>query len=120
MDLPAINIQRARDHGIQPYIKYRKLCGLSTPNSFDDLSDTTSPDGIESLRKVYRSVEDIDLFPGLMTERSVRGGLLGPTMGCIVADQMKRARKCDRFWYENDIPALRFTPSIKKILESKI
>lgn len=110
MDLPAINIQRSRDHGLQPYVHYRQWCGFSKPRTFEDLADTTAPEAIEALKQAYRSVDDIDLFPGLMTERSVRGGLLGPTMACIVADQFIRARKCDRFWYENDLPGVRFTP----------
>ena len=37
LDLPAIDIQRGRDHGLQPWIKYRGLCQLKVPKSFTDL-----------------------------------------------------------------------------------
>jgi len=38
-DLLSYDIQRGRDVGLPPYTKIRKLCGLSLPKSFDDLSD---------------------------------------------------------------------------------
>ncbi|KAI8436026.1 hypothetical protein MSG28_004155 [Choristoneura fumiferana] len=85
VDLIALNIQRARDHGV--------------------------PD-------------DIDLFPGGMSERPLQGGLVGPTFACIIAIQFRQLRKCDRFWYENDNNAARFTEQqlseIRKVTLSKI
>ena len=55
---------------------------------------------ISKLQQVYGHVEDIDLFTGGISEHSVEGGLVGPTFGCIIANQFEKLRKCDRFWYE--------------------
>lgn len=38
VDLLATNINRGRDHGLQPYVKYVKSCFNITINTFDDLS----------------------------------------------------------------------------------
>ena len=55
---------------------------------------------VETLRRMYRSVDDIDFFVGGMSEKPVSSGLLGWTFLCVVGDQFARLKKGDRYFYE--------------------
>ncbi|CAG7785582.1 unnamed protein product, partial [Allacma fusca] len=101
MDLIALNIQRARDHGVPGYNAYRDLCRLNRATRFEDFSDWISSDVISKLKGYYRHVDDVDLFVGGILESPLPGALLGPTFTCIIGDQFARARKGDRFAYDN-------------------
>ncbi|XP_055523825.1 uncharacterized protein LOC129717733 [Wyeomyia smithii] len=111
LDLAAINIQRGRDHGIQPYINWRVPCGLTPIREWDDLERVMGPASAHRLRKAYRNLDDIDLFVGGLAERPVVGGIVGPTFSCIIAQQFSNLRKGDRFWYENSGFESSFTPA---------
>ena len=123
VDLAALNIQRGRDHGLTGYIKYEHFCmhdiqrrlrsSFSTTGplaSFDNLVEFKNFDNetVSKLQQVYDNVEDIDLFTGGIAEPSERGGLVGPTFGCIIASQFEKLRKCDRFWYESPDKSIGF------------
>lgn len=101
LDLAAINIQRGRDHGIPTYTSWREPCGLSPIQNWDDLSKVVGAESAKRISFAYRSVHDIDLFVGGISERPVVGGIVGPTFACIIAQQFSNLRKGDRFWYEN-------------------
>lgn len=88
-----------RDHAIRPYNDYRALCNLKRASGFEDLSREIPPEVIVRLKQIYATVDDIDLFPGGMSERPLQGGLVGPTFACIIGIQFRQLRKCDRFWY---------------------
>ncbi|XP_054709398.1 uncharacterized protein LOC129219104 [Uloborus diversus] len=109
MDLAALNIQRARDHGIPGYNEYREFCNLTKAKSFDDLTTEIPFQIVERLKNIYNHVDDIDLFTGALVEKALHGGLVGPTFGCIIAKQFSLLKKCDRFFYETSNPLLRFT-----------
>ena len=101
-DLPAINIQRGRDHGLPGYVKFREACGARPANNFYDLSDTITLRQRTRLQEVYDSVHDIDLFAGAMSEFPAEGSALGFTFTCILTRQFQDLRLGDRFWYERD------------------
>ncbi|KAL0130187.1 hypothetical protein PUN28_002048 [Cardiocondyla obscurior] len=110
MDLASINIQRGRDHGLPPYVRWREPCGLSPIKSFEDLDRVMSPATVRKFKLLYSSVEDVDLFSAGLAEKSVIGGLVGPTFACIIAQQFSNLRRGDRFWYENSNSESSFTP----------
>ncbi|XP_078600462.1 thyroid peroxidase-like [Branchiostoma floridae x Branchiostoma japonicum] len=102
LDLAALNIQRGRDHGLPGYNAWRVLCRLPRARSFDGLA-TEIPDASTraKMADLYSHVDDIDLFAAGLAERSVPGGLLGPTFTCLIGRQFRELRKGDRFWFEN-------------------
>ena len=92
MDLMALNIQRARDHGIPPYVVWREACGLTPIHNWGQLLSIMDDDTVGRLRIAYKNLEDIDLFPGAMAEKPVIGGMVGPVFACIIAQQFSNLR----------------------------
>ena len=59
-DLAARNIQRARDHGLPSYTKFRWFCNMSSPSSWDNRPFYINSDVWQKLQLVYEEVDDID------------------------------------------------------------
>uniref|UniRef100_A0A1I7TG21 Animal hem peroxidase n=1 Tax=Caenorhabditis tropicalis TaxID=1561998 RepID=A0A1I7TG21_9PELO len=93
----------------------RAFCGLSRLTSFYSIFSDIDQDGLTEIGKVYESPDDIDLFTGIVSEKPVPGGIVGPTAACIIAEQFKRLKQCDRFYYENGLDYARF--SIEQLKE---
>ncbi|CAJ0573751.1 unnamed protein product, partial [Mesorhabditis spiculigera] len=104
IDLPATNIQRARDFGVGPYNQYRALAGLKKATTFDDFADAMTTAKINLLKTAYANPGDVDLYAGLVMETPLSGALLGPTAGYIIGLQFQNLKKGDRFYYENQVP----------------
>ncbi|XP_031354736.1 chorion peroxidase-like [Photinus pyralis] len=111
IDLAAVNIQRGRDHGLPSYTSWRKPCGLISLKTWTDFEKVMSKSTINRFKSLYKHFDDIDLFSGGLAERPVRGGIVGPTFACIIAQQFSNLRKGDRFWYENGDFESAFTPA---------
>jgi peroxidase len=108
MDLPAVNTQRGRDHGLPSYNQWRRHCDLSVAASFNDLVDI-SPANRMILKKLYAHVDDIDFYAGGIAEEHVPGGVVGPVFACNIGEQFRDLRAGDRFWYENKQSGKGFT-----------
>ena len=65
-DLIAINIRRGHDRGLPSYTRFRGFCGLPPVRRFSDLVTVAYFDKnvVASLEKVYKRVQDVDLFTG--------------------------------------------------------
>jgi len=111
LDLAALNIQRGRDHGLPSYNKYRQPCGMLRAADFTHFLAEISPAFVEKLNNLYRDPNDVDLFPAMLVEKPLPGGIVGPTLSCLLGQQFNNLRQCDRFWYETGDPNLRFTES---------
>lgn len=98
-DLPSLNIQRGRDHGLADYNTVRTSLGLTAAEDFADI--TSDPALQQKLEQVYGSVDNIDLWIGGLSEDHVSGASMGETFRTILADQFRRLRDGDRFWYEH-------------------
>ena len=99
LDLASLNIQRGRDHGMADYNTVRAAYGLPRVRNF---SQVTSDPAVQStLRQLYGSVDNMDLWVAGLAEDHVPGSSVGPTFRRIIADQLERSRDGDRFYYEN-------------------
>ena len=120
LDLPAFNIQRGRDHGLQrkcelgsdsnlktychnasdnsmlfwflAYVAYRKKCNL--PEAGEDwqgLKSLMTQKSIDILKGIYKSPKDIDLYVGGLFEKWDKSeSMVGPTFRCIIGKFFKK------------------------------
>ncbi len=98
-DLPSLNIQRGRDHGLPDYNQVRIDLGLAPVTSFADIS--SDPAVQAALASVYQNVDQIDLWVGGLAEDHLPGSSVGELWNTILVDQFERLRDGDRFWYQN-------------------
>ena len=98
-DLGALNIQRGRDHGLSDYNTMRADFGLQRLRNFSQITSDMAL--AATLQKLYKSVDNIDAWVGMLAEDHVPGASLGQTHIAIMRDQFMRLRDGDRFWYQN-------------------
>lgn len=58
----------------------------------------------------FRYVDDVDLFPAVLSEFKQEGALVGPTLSCLLGLQFRDTKYGDRFWYETSEAPAAFTP----------
>lgn len=98
IDLCAVDIMRGRDFGISPYIDHFKRCAKVTINGWNDLKPYFSEGHLRLLKRIYKSVKDVDLLVGVMLERK-QFGVYGVIGACIVGEQFLRLKFGNRFFY---------------------
>ncbi|GBM07928.1 Chorion peroxidase [Araneus ventricosus] len=101
LDIIALNIQRGRDHGLPGYNEWREYCGLPRLRNFKELESIMDTAVARNFSRLYGNVDDVDLYPAGIAENPLPDAILGPTFACIVAEQFRRLKLGDRFWYEN-------------------
>uniref|UniRef100_A0A1B6C2W3 Chorion peroxidase n=1 Tax=Clastoptera arizonana TaxID=38151 RepID=A0A1B6C2W3_9HEMI len=98
LDLVSLNVQRGRDHGLPSYPEWREFCGLSKPETFDDLEGVVDQGSLDKMKSIYKSVNDVDMYTGALSEIPIEGGMLGATVTCLISDQFKRLKDGDSYW----------------------
>jgi hypothetical protein len=98
LDLASLNIQRGRDHGLADYNSVREAYGLPRVTSFAEITSDTELQA--TLKSLYGTVDNIDLWVGALAEDHVPGTSVGQLTREIISDQFERLRDGDRFWYQ--------------------
>lgn len=110
-DLAAIDILRDRERGVPRYCEFRRLMGMKAPRSFEEL--TTNPQWRKDIKELYKSVEDVDLLVGTLSESN--GGTpvgfgFSDTVFRIFILMASRRLKSDRFYTRDFTPEV-YTPA---------
>ena len=114
LDLVALNIQRGRDHGLADYNQSREDMGLQRVESFADIS--SDPAVQAKLAAAYSSVDEIDVWVGILSEDHLPGSSMGQLGTRVMVDQFLRLRDGDRFYYENTFSG----PQLDRINHTKL
>jgi len=100
IDLGSLNIQRGRDHGLPDYNTARLFYTGKAARRF---SDITSVDSLaDSLQMLYKSVNNVDLWIGILAEDHLPGKSVGRTMNAMLKAQFENLRDGDYYFYLND------------------
>jgi peroxidase len=100
IDLIAIDIQRERDVGLGSLNQTRRALGMAPYTSFAQL--TSDPVEQEEYENVFGDINNVDLFMGGLAEAHAPGAVVGPTFQAILADQFRRLRSGDRYFFMNE------------------
>jgi hypothetical protein len=99
-DLPAINMQRGRDHGLPDFNQARVDFGLDPVTSFRQI--TSNRETARNLARAYDGdINNVDVWLGGVSEDHVPGGSVGELIHTVLGDQFTRSRDGDRFYFEN-------------------
>ncbi|CAL8088900.1 unnamed protein product [Orchesella dallaii] len=109
LDIVRLAIEWGRDMDLPPYLEWRKACGFDGSSELSDFRKYWYSEAYDTVSSIYEKIEDVDLIIGMLSETPIRGGRVGPTLGCLLADQFLRFRKGDRYWYEGDMSVHHFT-----------
>ncbi len=122
LDLAAFNIARGRDLGLPTLNEMREMAGLSVYKTWEDFAaNLRFPSDVEKYKKVYATVNDVELWVGGLGEKpSSANGLgqdtvLGETFTYIFSVQQIALQDGDRFYYKHRL----FETDMRQELQSQ-
>ena len=71
MDLVALNVQRGRDHGLAPYVKWRQLCGLRSIKSWKQFASIVTSPEVKYLQYVFNMYSFNSRFTSNLDQRDL-------------------------------------------------
>jgi hypothetical protein len=99
-DLAAVDIQRARDHGLPDYNTLRDSYGLPKVTQWSQITSDTAVQN--ALSTAYGDIDNIDPLVGGLAEDHVAGSSLGPFLKELIRSQFVRTRDGDRLFYRGN------------------
>jgi len=102
LDLPSLNIQRGRDHGLPSYNDMRVAMGLERYTSFDQIAADVDLQ-LELSNASQGDINQLDLWVGGLAEDATGSSQFGELFNAIILRQFDELRRGDRFWYERDL-----------------
>jgi hypothetical protein len=108
IDLAATDVLRIRERGVPRYNRFRELFHKSPVRTFEEM--TPNRRWQEELRRIYGSVDDVDLMIGMYAEQPPRGFGFSDTAFRVFALMAPRRVKSDRFFTTDYRPEV-YTPS---------
>ena len=100
VDLASLNIQRGRDHGLPDYNSVRKFYTGRAATRFSDINRNNTLAG--NLESLYRSINNVDLWTGVLAEDLIPGKSIGRLAHEIQRVQFENLRDGDFYYFEND------------------
>jgi hypothetical protein len=100
IDLASLNIQRGRDHGLPDYNTMRQYYTGSKATSFAQITSNTTL--ASQLQSLYGTVDNIDLWVGILAEDHLPGKSVGNTMHQMLKAQFQKLRDGDYYFYLHD------------------
>ncbi|MCO6486781.1 MAG: hypothetical protein J5I98_00120 [Phaeodactylibacter sp.] len=100
LDLVSININRGRERGLPDYNSIRQSFGLQRYTFFQQINPNQNV--YLTLLTMYRDINEVDPWVGMLAEQRMPGALFGPTVMKIMEVQFTALRDGDRFFYEAD------------------
>lgn len=83
MDLYALNVQRARDHGLEKFNYLRVHYGFPEIKSFSEL--TGEVERAKKLEEFYHDINNLDFWVGILNEKSLPGAIIGELGAHIIS-----------------------------------
>jgi hypothetical protein len=100
VDLASLNIQRGRDHGLPDYNSVRKYYTGNYADRFSDINHNVTL--ARNLRSLYKSINNVDLWTGVLAEDLIPGKSIGRLAHEIQRVQFEKLRDGDFYFFEHD------------------